>query len=955
VSRIFLSHSSADNAPTIALRDWLVGEGWSDLFVDVDPDRGIVPGERWERALNEAAGRCEAVLILVSKAWLASRWCRNELNLARRLNKRLFGVLIEEGIGVDELPSDVTGTWQLVNLAAGRDHRQFRVTMPISGEEMHITFSQEGLARLRNGLQRAGLHASFFNWPPEGDPERPPYRGLRPLEADDAGIFFGREAPVIKGIDQLRGLREAAPPRMFVILGASGAGKSSFLRAGLYPRLARDSLHFLPLPIVRPERAPLYGESGLLRALEAAFQAAQLAISRAELRAAIQAGAAKLKPLLGRLVEKARGVALDGETPSKPPTLVLAIDQGEELFLADAQDEAQPFLTLLRELVIADDPAIITLFTIRSDNYERLQEAEELDGIEKLPFDLGPMPKGSYAEVIRGPARRLDGTARALKIADGLLDALLADIEEGGARDALPLLAFTLEWLYSEFHVGGRLTLEQYEQVGRVKGSIETAVERALKAADAQPAVPKDRQARMALLRRGLIPWLAGIDPDTGGPRRRVARLSEIPVEARPLVDLLVDERLLSTDVAKDTGEKTIEPVHEALLRQWGLLHGWLTEDAGLLSVMDGVKRAARDWAANGKSAAWLTHMTSRLEASERLRGRADLAASLEPTDHEYLAACRAAEAAAKGRKRRAQAAIYLLLVGIIVGLVGWIEQDYIKQQINWFSTMRPYMVANIRPFVLTAAAERALKPHASFRECAKDCPEMVVVPAGSFMMGSPASEKGRDASEEPTHTVTIARPFAVSKWHVTFADWDACAAVGGCPQIRDNGMGRDSKPVINVNWEEAQQYVTWLSAMTGRSYRLLTEAEWEYAARAGTTTTYYWGDNIGQGNANCKGCGSPWDNRETSPAGSFKPNAFGLYDMHGNAWQWVEDCFHDDYEDAPVDGSAWISGECKTRVIRGGGYINSPSQLRIARRADNPSDNKDHMLGFRIARTLGH
>jgi hypothetical protein len=149
VSRIFLSHSSADNAATVALRDWLIAEGWNDLFVDLDAERGIAPGERWERALNEAASRCEAVVILVSKAWLSSRWCMNELNLARRLNKRLFGVLIEEGITVDQLPGDVTGTWQLVNLAAGRDHRQFRVTMPNTGEEVHVTYSLEGLARLR--------------------------------------------------------------------------------------------------------------------------------------------------------------------------------------------------------------------------------------------------------------------------------------------------------------------------------------------------------------------------------------------------------------------------------------------------------------------------------------------------------------------------------------------------------------------------------------------------------------------------------------------------------------------------------------------------------------------------------------------------------------------------------------------------------------------------------------
>ena len=135
MSRIFISHSSANNAEAIALRDWLVSEGWSDLFLDLDPDRGIAAGERWERALNEAARRCEAVIFLISKAWLGSRWCTNELTLARRLNKRLFGVLVEEGLTVADLPADVTSTWQLVNLATGRDHKQFRVTLPVTGAE----------------------------------------------------------------------------------------------------------------------------------------------------------------------------------------------------------------------------------------------------------------------------------------------------------------------------------------------------------------------------------------------------------------------------------------------------------------------------------------------------------------------------------------------------------------------------------------------------------------------------------------------------------------------------------------------------------------------------------------------------------------------------------------------------------------------------------------------------
>ena len=150
---------------------------------------------------------------------------------------------------------------------------------------------------------------AIFAWPPENDPNRPPYRGLRPLEAEDAGIFFGRDAPIVEALDRLRGLRETTPPRLLVILGASGAGKSSFLRAGLFPRLKRDDRNFLPLPVIRPERAAINGETGLLSALEAAFAAAKIPIARADLRAIIQAGAAKLKPLLQALADKATPMA----------------------------------------------------------------------------------------------------------------------------------------------------------------------------------------------------------------------------------------------------------------------------------------------------------------------------------------------------------------------------------------------------------------------------------------------------------------------------------------------------------------------------------------------------------------------------------------------------------------------------------------------------------------------
>jgi formylglycine-generating enzyme required for sulfatase activity len=959
VSRIFLSHSSTNSAEAVALRDWLASNGWQDeIFLDLDPQRGIAPGERWERALNEAATRCVAVLFLVSKAWLASAWCRKELNLSHRLNKRLFGVLIED-LPVNELPDDITDTWQIVRLAAGRDHVMLRAILPVTHEEAHITFSAEGLQRLKHGLEEAGLDAKYFAWPPENDPNRPPYRGLRPLEAEDAGVYFGRDAPIVEALDRLRGLRETTPPRLLVILGASGAGKSSFLRAGLFSRLARDDRNFLPLPIIRPGRVAISGETGLLSALESAFAASRIAISRATLRAAIQAGAAKLKPLLQSLVDKATPGAPDTDTKLKPPTLVLSIDQAEELFLAEAQDEAQAFLALLRDLLDTDTPGVIAVFTIRSDNYERLQLAKELQGARQEMLSLPPMPKGSYAEVVKGPAERLDGTPRALDIEDGLVDALLADIEEGDAKDALPLLAFTLERLYSEYQAGGDLKLSQYNDLGRVKGSIEAAVERALKAADADPAIPKDRATRLALLRRGLIPWLAGIDPDTGARRRRVARLSEIPAQARPLIQCLVEQRLLATDVNKGTGEATIEPAHEALLRQWGLLVGWLSEDAGLLAVLERIKRSSSDWVANNRSRAWLTHAADRLAAAERLSARPDLAANLDPADLAYIAACRKAEAEAKRGKWRLQATIYVLLIGAIVGLVGWINHSEIRLLWRSWTVTLPYMLTQVRPYVLPVAKERALTPGNSFKECVSDCPDMIVVPAGSFMMGSLATEQGHQVNEGPQHKVTIAAPFAVSKLEVTFADWDACVSGGGCGEYKpnDQGWGHGQQPVINVNLRDAQQYAAWLSQVTGKTYRLLTESEYEYAARAGSQTIYPWGDGVklnGTAMANCNGCGSKWDDSQAAPVGSFAPNQFGLYDMEGNVWEWTQDCVHDNYNGAPTDGSAWLDGgDCTDRMVRGGAWVLAPDDLRSAYRVGTATVDRGRDLGFRVARTL--
>jgi formylglycine-generating enzyme required for sulfatase activity len=273
-----------------------------------------------------------------------------------------------------------------------------------------------------------------------------------------------------------------------------------------------------------------------------------------------------------------------------------------------------------------------------------------------------------------------------------------------------------------------------------------------------------------------------------------------------------------------------------------------------------------------------------------------------------------------------------------------------------------PILAPQQAPANISAAAvplspdrERTLKTGEAFSECDK-CPEMIVVPAGSFTMGSPPSENDRRPSEGPQHKVAIGKRFAVSKFELAFDQWDACVTDGGCNGYRPNdaGWGRGRRPVINVSWNDVQQYVAWLAKKTGRSYRLLTEAEWEYAARAGTTTAYYWGDDIGKGNANCNGCGSQWDNKQTAPVGSFAPNVFGLYDMAGNVWQWVEDCWHDNYNGAPSDGLAVLTTtECDRRVIRGGAWFNGPGGLRAAIRFGDRTSFRIDSIGFRVGRTL--
>lgn len=466
-----------------------------------------------------------------------------------------------------------------------------------------MSFSRFGLTRLRLGLQRAGLAPSSFAWPPPGDLRRAPYRGLNGLCPEDAAVFFGREPSIIRGLDALRGISERGVERLFVIVGASGAGKSSLLRAGLWPRLAREDRYFLPMPVIRPERASISGTSGLVASIEAAFRSFDVGRSHASIAHTL-ADAGGLGAQLDELQALAMG-RIGGD--ATPPVAVVSIDQGEELFTGDT--EAERLLDLLAGLLSPTDAGgaqagtarqkVLVIIAIRSDSYERMQTEKRFEPVSQFLFSLPPIARGEYKTVIEGPAQRETESGRKLFVDPKLTERL---VDETDGADALPLLAFTLERLYVEHGDDGKLMLADYDALGGVRGSIEVAVHEAFAVPERAPQVPVDPADRERLLRAGFIPWLARVDPDTEERKRRVARWDEISLDARPLLERLIDARLLVRDRRTLPGRDeavVVEVAHEALLRQWSSLAIWLDQDAQALKTVGALQRVASEWMRN--------------------------------------------------------------------------------------------------------------------------------------------------------------------------------------------------------------------------------------------------------------------------------------------------------------------------------------------------------------------
>ncbi len=675
MSRIFISHSSADARETVALKQWLASQDpplANEIFVDQDRLTGIQVGNRWKDELKRASSRCEAVVCLLSANWESSDYCRSEFGAAEILGKKIICARLEPTAG-----ASITREWQRCDLFGDGP----KTPVDIKDGEPPVAFATEGLERLKLAICENGISAESFVWPPNPEPGRAPYRGADFYDEVDAGVFFGRDALIVTGLDALRLMRAHTdePEHLFVVKGPSGSGKSSYLRAGLLPRLRREDRRFLVLDTVCPKRDAITGTAGLAHAIFATrkrFDLTQPDVGA--IKKACQNDSGRVRELLVECQQSAVNRFIDRDEDVHLPTVVLPVDQADELFDTHATTEAAQLLQLIRDLAApgdADALGLIVIATIRADRYQHMQTAPILDGIKTHPFgDLKPVPITSFKDVITCPAKRSTDSDHKFKVDAELVERLLEDSNRGGG-ELVSMLSLTLAQLYQDYSADGVLTLGEYDELGRLSDVVTAEVARVLATDEEQ------RIAQLKLLRAAFIPWLVTVN-DADQPMRRRARWTDLPKASRPMIGEFVENRLMSTDV--DGDQPVVEVVSESLLTEWDDLKGWLADESESLRRADALERSAADWRDNDRRTEYLLP-GQRLEEAEklakddtygpRLRGVHDFLAASRKHENDELAKEIQKEQTHSQRLRKAlgvvAAALVIALVcgGIAVGM----------------------------------------------------------------------------------------------------------------------------------------------------------------------------------------------------------------------------------------------------------------------------------------------
>jgi formylglycine-generating enzyme required for sulfatase activity len=962
----FISRAIDDSKLVQSLVAVLHMSGAGELYpTDAEP----VSYDTWDAQLLAWTGRCQAVILVVTKSWLASAECYGQFRAAWYMGKRIIPILFlpnrpEEGTAEARRLAELLSETQALDLASSIAPDGALALRP----DASLTAQINWILRSAGVLNDVGLDPTVFDVDRSTKPS--PFPGLASYgDTDgDAAVFFGRDREIGLVLEELRRMHAEADYRPLVILGASGSGKSSLLKAGVLPRLRRETPAWLAVRAFRPGPNPLFSfAQALSRSLESyqnttapshIYARLSKAWETASQQPREQDESGKRKPL-GRVAKATLIDALNNEffslrQAAQLPNacILISVDQAEEL--VRAVDASNAFSELIGICLDQQSLNARLALTIRSDSFPALQADRWFEGLECRAFDLRAMNKHNYHDVIAAPAERYG-----VRVDPLLIEAL---INAAPSSDALPLVAFAMQRLWERSSISGVIGISDYEQFDGLLGLLEDAAERALRGInnpDDQLPKTKPPANLTQLATRTFVPALVDIN-ETGQMIKRVAPRGVFDEDQLEFLSRFEHWRLLiaGTD---SVGGHTLEVAHEALFREWSRFREWVEPERSNLEVLRQVRSAAQTWVKRGRDHDYLPHRaherlsrTMSLLANERYRQR------LGPDDHAYLEACREAFDRDRRQRRRVRAVLGALGALIALGIVAFLNQQALVREVFWLVAVREY--------ALDLPMEARLKPGDKFYECKSErfCPEMVVIPAGQFVMG----QKDGEEDERDQKAVTIARPIAVSRLEITFDQWDTCYQMGGCnlgARIADGGMPRGRYPVVNVSYWHAKAYVKWLGEMTGKSYRLLSEAEWEYAARAGTTTRYSFGDldedicaygNVADLTMRARRPQFPTVNCDDgyyviAPVGSYKANPFGLQDMHGNVAEWTDDCYEKSYLQSPTDGAPVRTGDCSKRVVRGGGWDSEPGFHRSANRTADPTEYMATSVGIRVGRDL--
>ncbi|WP_045225177.1 nSTAND1 domain-containing NTPase [Methyloterricola oryzae] len=808
-----------------------------------------------------------------------------------------------------------------------------------------------------------------------------PYVGLRPYTEKEALLFFGRDAHVRDLLAKLEGRQRFIP-----VLGASGTGKSSLVRAGLIPALHRGALaeagHSWQVCIIKPGDAPL---ANLARGL--AEDSRWLDGEHREMAVSALRASLGVSPLALSELRRAKAETFGEEA------LLLVVDQFEEIFRYRQQnpDEADRFIQLLLRSAREDVP-IYVVITMRSDF---LGSCVAFFGLPEA------INGGLYLTPRLSPEQLKSVIASPLGLVGGSIDPVLVTRLVNGLKgeDELPVLQHALLRMWNRAQEQGRSRIEAED------------FEAVCSAPEDEPGAPDlayaiDRHAEELYLAfapeaqmaaRRIFPALVERQGNTDVRRpQNLAELAALTGEGQDAMALSVVEAFRSPGAGflLPAPEQALEAAHvvdfshEALIRQWRRLQDWLTEDeADAQELREWRQRAMRQQSGGGwldnndceRAERWQERLlrcgdakrwalryvssedwrmisayidASRQRLTEEAEERERLQQELRQSELKRL------RSEARWAKGIAISAMVLLVGGLLlIQFLAFKDEHLFSYRAAVYALLGKTGIYTLQPEMVQ------IPPEDVWRDPAKR----------SFLMGSEKIDLLSFDTEYPQHPVTFAKPFEMGRYEVTFDEYQVFAYLiegdGGCadrhkietPGDQDSGWGRGKRPAIGVSWDDAICYAQWLSRRTGKAYRLPSEAEWEYAARAGTTTSYWWGDGTNLSKAVCRDCTAEFEGRkegkESAEAGdpAIPLNPWGLQNTSGNVQEWVRDCAHESYEGAPVDGSAWEEAGCESgqRVMRGGSWEDVPGNVRSATRSARPPDYRFNWIGFRLAKTL--